>query len=78
MTTMEGEPAASVGDIGQLGDECAFTLFDSQEREIAAFVFRDERDARQAHKMMNDIVARAVAISPAEERGFVAVPIRGA
>jgi hypothetical protein len=57
------------------GDEWAFTLYDVQEREIAAFVFHDERDARQAHKMMQDIVARTVAISPAEERGFMAVPV---
>jgi hypothetical protein len=68
---MEGEQAASVGDVGQLGDEWAFTLFDQEEREIAAFVFHDEREARQAAKMMQDIVARAVAVAVAEELGFV-------
>jgi hypothetical protein len=75
MTMMEGVPAGHVGDVAQLGDEWAFTLFDHEEREIAAFVFHDEREARQAHKAMQDIVARSIAISPAEERGFVLVPI---
>jgi hypothetical protein len=56
----------ALGDVGQLGDEWAFTLYDALEREIAAFVFHDERDARQAHKMMQDVVARAMAVSPAE------------
>jgi hypothetical protein len=45
MTMMEGMEAGSVGDVGQLGGEWAFTLFDNQEREIAAFVFQDEHDA---------------------------------
>jgi hypothetical protein len=75
MTTMEGIPAGSVGDIGPLGDEWAFTLYDHEEREILAFVFHTESDARAAARMMQDVLARAVALSPAEERGFVAVPI---
>lgn len=67
MTMMEGMPAGSGGDVGPLGDEWAFTLFDHEEREIAAFVFHDERTARQAAKAMQDIVARAIAISPSYE-----------
>jgi hypothetical protein len=66
MTMMEGESAASIGDVGHLGDEWAFTLFDTQDREIAAFVFNDERDARQAHKAMQVVVTRAMAVSPTE------------
>jgi hypothetical protein len=73
---MEGEPVGTVGAVGPLGDEWAFTLYDGQESEIAAFVFENETDARKAAKMMQDILARAVAVSPAEERGFVAVPVR--
>ena len=46
---MEGEHVGSIGDVGPLGDEWAFTLRDSREREVAAFVFHDERDARQRY-----------------------------
>jgi len=60
MATMEGEPVGSIGDVGPLGDEWAFTLYDGQERELMAFVFHDERDARQAAKMMQNVPARAV------------------
>jgi hypothetical protein len=60
--------AGSVGDIDRLGDEWALTLFDTKDREIAAFVFQTERDARKAHRMMQDIVARSVAVSAGETK----------
>ena len=44
----EGQEAGSVGDVGPIGDEWSFTLFDHQEREIVAFVFGSEGDARRA------------------------------
>ncbi|HEX4080081.1 MAG TPA: hypothetical protein VHX61_14545 [Rhizomicrobium sp.] len=75
MRGTEGETAASIGDVGRLGDEFAFTLFDGQDREIAAFVFETEQDARAGAKMMQDILARTVAVSPAEGIGFVGVPV---
>ena len=65
MTTMEGKSVGSIGDVGPLGDEWAFTLYDGQERELMAFVFHDEREARQAAKMMQDVLAGTVALAPA-------------
>lgn len=70
-----GMRAGSVGDVGELGDEWSFTLYDHEDREILAFVFENEADARKAHKAMQETLARAVALSPAEDRGFVSVPI---
>jgi hypothetical protein len=44
-----GELIGSIDDVGPLGDEWAFTLYDDgQEREIAAFAFETEKDARSA------------------------------
>ena len=57
METQKGEAVGSVSDVGQLGDEWGFTLYDGQEREIVAFAFESEKDARTAAKMMQDIVA---------------------
>ena len=68
MTMMEGMLAGTVGDVGQLGDEWAFTLYDKDEREIVAFVFVEEGEARRAAKAMQMIVAEACALSPAEGR----------
>ena len=69
--------AGSLGDVGQLGDEWSFTLYDHQEREIVAFVFESEGDARRAAKAMQMIVAEASALSPAESGpSDFAVPIR--
>jgi hypothetical protein len=45
---MEVEPVGSVGDVGPLGDEWAFTLYDGQEREITAFAFESEMDAQNS------------------------------
>jgi hypothetical protein len=67
MTMMEGMPAGSVGDVGQLGDEWAFTLYDHEDRELLALVFADEPDARKAAKATQDVLARAVAISAASD-----------
>ena len=64
----EGKEAGSVGDVGPLGDEWSFTLFDKDEREIVAFDFESEGDARRAAKAMQMIVAEACALSPAEDR----------
>lgn len=65
---MEVMPAGSVGDVGQIGDEWAFTLYDNNERELLAFVFVEEGEARRAAKAMQMIVAEACALSPAEGR----------
>ena len=62
----EGKEAGCVGDVGPLGDEWSFTLFDKDEREIVAFVFGIEGDARRAAKAMQMMVAEASALSPAE------------
>jgi hypothetical protein len=56
-----------------LGDEWGFTLYDAHDREIVAFCFHTEAEARQAHKMMDHVVHHAIAISPAEGAS-VAVP----
>jgi hypothetical protein len=58
--------AGSVSDVEVFGDEWGFTLYDTAEREIAAFAFRDEREAQIARKMLEAVVTMAVAISPAE------------
>lgn len=71
----EGKEAGSVGDVGPIGDEWSFTLFDNQEREIVAFVFGIEGDARRAAKAMQMMVAEASAIAPAAEGDFAAVPV---
>jgi hypothetical protein len=63
---MEGREAGSVGDVGPLGDEWSFMLYDHQEREIVAFVFGIEGDARRAAKAMQMTVAEASALAPAE------------
>jgi hypothetical protein len=42
MTMLEGVPAGSIGEVAQLGDEWSFTLYDTDEREIVAFVFVEE------------------------------------
>jgi hypothetical protein len=56
MSSDVGEPVGSVGGVGQLGDEWAFTLYDGQGREIVAFVFHSERDARQGAEAMHDML----------------------
>jgi hypothetical protein len=62
MTTLEGEPVGSVSDIASLGDEWGVTVYDAKDREIAAFAFHTEIDARRAAKAMQSIVADAVAV----------------
>jgi hypothetical protein len=62
----EGKEAGCVGNVAPLGDEWSFTLFARQEREIAAFVFESEGDARRAAKAVQMIVAEASALAPAE------------
>ena len=63
--------------MGQLGDEFAFTLYDHEDRELLAFVFAEEGEARRAAKVMQTIVTGTSALAPAESRtsDFV-VPIR--
>jgi hypothetical protein len=75
MTMEEGLPAGSVSDIGKIGEEFSFTLYDHEDRELMAFLFDNEADARGAWFEMKRILGRAVALSPADDRGFVAVPI---
>jgi hypothetical protein len=65
MTSLEGIEAGSVSDVAEMGDEWGFTLYDSSEREIAAFAFHNEREARIARKMLEAVVTMALAISPA-------------
>jgi hypothetical protein len=72
---LEGD-AGSLSDVGELGDEFAFTLYDVHGEELLAFVHATEHDARAAHKMMSEAVWRAMAICPTSERsGFAAVPV---
>ncbi len=75
MTMEEEMHAGSVGDIGRLGDGWSFTLYDNAERELLAFVFADEPDERKAAKAMQDILASATAVSVANEKACVRVPI---
>jgi hypothetical protein len=75
MLTSEGELVGSVGDVGPSGDEWGFSLYDGEERELLAFMFNDEHDARAAAKAMQEVMARVVALAPADERGFIAVPV---
>ena len=70
--------AGSVGDVGRIGDDWSVTLYDNAERELLAFVFADEPGARKAAKAMQDVIARAVALSATDDHGFVVAPIRKA
>ncbi len=63
----DGEVAGRVGDVRQHGDKWGFTVYDRMSRELCAFAFHSERDARQAAKMMQDILARAASVSQCEE-----------
>jgi hypothetical protein len=59
----------SIGDVGRLGDEWGFTLFDGAERELAEFLYPTEDEARQAQKAMRLVVepASEIGIVPYEE-----------
>ena len=65
MTMMEVLPAGSVGDVGSIGDEWAFTLYDNNKRELLAFVFVEEGEARRAAKAMQEILTGVAALAPA-------------
>lgn len=80
MTMEDGMRAGSVGDVGQLGDKWSFTLFDSNERELLAFVFVEEGEARRAAKAMQDILTGVAALAPAQgtQSSFFSVPTRRA
>ena len=71
-----------MGDVGPLGDEWAFTLYDHEERELLAFVFVEEGEARRAAKAMQEILAGVAALAPAPAPGtrssFFSVPTRRA
>ena len=80
MTMMEGVPAGSIGDVGQLGDKWSFTLFDNNERELLAFVFVEEGEARRAAKAMQEILTGVTALVPAQgtQSSFFSVPTKRA
>ncbi len=80
MTMEEGTRAGSVGDVGQLGDEWSFMLYDSAEHELLAFVFAEEGEARRAAKAMQEILAGVAALAPAQgtRSAFFSVPTRRA
>lgn len=60
-----GESVGGLSDIGGLGDEWSFTLYNGQGREFVAFAYADKATARRAHKAMQMAIGDAVAISPA-------------
>ena len=72
-----GESVGGLSDVGELGDEWSFTLYDGRGREVVAFAYHDEAIARRAHKAMQMAIGDAVAVSPAFEiaigAGFVPV-----
>ena len=76
----EGKEAGSVGDVGQLGDKWSFTLFDNNDRELLAFVFVEEGEARRAAKAMQEILTGVAALAPAQgiQSSFFSVPTRRA
>ena len=76
----EGGAAGSVGEVGPIGDEWAFTLFDNTDRELLAFVFMEEGEARRAAKAMQEILAGVAALAPAQgtRSPFFSVPTRRA
>jgi hypothetical protein len=78
MTMEEGMRAGSVGDVGQLGDKWSFTLFDNNDRELLAFVFVEEGEARRAAKAMQDILTGVAALvrAPDTQSPFFSVPTR--
>ena len=49
-----------------MGDEREFTLYDSNELEIAAFAFHNEREVKITRKMLEAVVTMALAIPPGE------------
>ena len=77
---MEVIPAGSVGDVGRLGDKWAFTLYDNNERELLAFVFVEEGEARRTARAMQETLAGVAALAPAEGKrsSFFSVPTRRA
>jgi hypothetical protein len=76
----EGMRAGSVGDVGPIGDEWAFTLYDNTDRELLAFVFTEEGEARRAAKAMQDILTGVAALAPAQwtQSSSFSVPTRRA
>jgi hypothetical protein len=73
---MPTDNAGSVSGINVMGAEWGFTLYDDQERKIVSFSFRLRDDAVKARRAMSDMVAKAMAILPAEGiGGHAAVPI---
>ena len=76
----EGEQAGHVGDVGPIGDEWAFTLYDNNDRELLAFVFVEEGEARRAAKAMQEILVGVAALAPAQgtRSSFFSVPTRRA
>ena len=59
------DKAGSVSGINAMEAEWGFTLYDEQERQIAAFSFQLRDDAVKARRALTDLVAKATAISPA-------------
>ena len=69
-----------MGDVGPLGDDWAFTLYDHEERELLAFVFVEEGEARRAAKAMQEILTGVAALAPAPktQSPFFSVPTKRA
>lgn len=63
---LEGD-AGSLSDVGALGDEWVFTLYDVQGEELLCFAFETEQAARTAHKMVSHVVIEAMAIVSVKE-----------
>ena len=61
-----GGDAGSLSEVGELGDEWGFTLYDANGEELVAFIFHDEKTARTAHKMLSHVAIEATAIGPGQ------------
>src|SRR3974390_785059 len=57
---LEGD-AASLSDVGGLGDEWGFTLYDVLAKELLAFALHTKQAARTAHKMLSPVVIKGLA-----------------
>ena len=70
--TLEGD-TGSLSDVGELGDEWAFTLYDIQGEELLCFAFETEQTARTqndvARRHRGDGDSLYDGISPNELRG---------
>ena len=56
--------AGRISDVEPMGNGFGFTLKDSEDVPAVEFIYADERRARAAAKMMQAVLADAVAIAP--------------